>query len=105
VDPRPGGAIRIDMRAPDGAIYPMKGVFHKVAEPERLVFTSAALDKNGDPMFEVLNTVTFADHDGKTELTLRARVTRATAEAPRYLAGMEQGWSQSLDRLAEEVKS
>jgi len=105
LDPRPGGAIRIHMRAPDGTIYPMTGVLHEIVEPERLVFTSVALDKTGAPMFEVLNTVTFAEQGGKTKLTLRARVTMATAEAPRYLAGMEQGWSQSLDRLAEEVES
>jgi uncharacterized protein YndB with AHSA1/START domain len=25
LDPRPGGAIRIHMRAPDGTVYPMTG--------------------------------------------------------------------------------
>ena len=105
LDPRPGGAIRIHMRGPDGAVYPMTGVYQEVVEPERIVFTSAALDENGNPMFEILNSITFADEEGKTKLTLRARVTKATAEAPRYLAGMQQGWSQSLDRLEEEVKS
>ena len=27
LDPRPGGAIRIDMRGPDGTVYPMGGTF------------------------------------------------------------------------------
>ena len=58
------------------------------------------------PMFEVLNTVSFAEEQGgKTKLTLHARVTKTTAAAARYLAGMEQGWSQSLDRMAEELES
>ena len=105
IDPRPGGAIRIHMRAPDGAVYPMTGVFQEVAPPERLVFKSAALDAKGDPLFEILNTVAFAEHGGETKLTLSAKVITATAEAPRYLAGMETGWSQSLDRLSEEVKA
>jgi uncharacterized protein YndB with AHSA1/START domain len=60
------------MRSPDGTIHPMTGVFQEIVEPERLVFTSSALDKNGDPLFEVLNTVTFADEGGKTKLTLHA---------------------------------
>ena len=102
---RPGGSYRIHMRGPDGTVYPMTGVFQEVVEPERLVSTSAALDEKGDPLFEVLNTVTFAEQGGKTKLTLHARVTKTTAKAARYLAGMEQGWSQSLDRLAEEVES
>jgi uncharacterized protein YndB with AHSA1/START domain len=105
IDSRPGGAIRIHMRGPDGTIYPMTGVFQEIVEPERIVFTSAALDEKGDPLFEVLNTVTFAEHGGKTKLTLHARVTKTTAKAARYLAGMEQGWNQYLDRLDEEVES
>lgn len=103
VDVRPGGAIRIHMRAPDGVVYPMTGVYHEVIAPERIVFTSAALDEKGEPLFEILNTVTFAEQDGRTRLTLHASVVKATAAAPRYLKGMEQGWSQSLDRLAAEV--
>src|SRR5882762_715575 len=41
LDVRPGGAIRIHMRGPDGTVYPMTGVYQEVVEPERLVFTSA----------------------------------------------------------------
>ena len=98
-DARPGGAIRIHMRAPNGVIYPMTGVVLEIAPPERLVFVSAALDEKGDALFEILNTVTFAALGGKTQVTLHATVTMETAEAPRYLAGMEMGWSLSLDRL------
>jgi uncharacterized protein YndB with AHSA1/START domain len=103
LDVRPGGAMRIHMRAPDGVVYPMMGVFNEIVEPERLVFTSGALDPKGNPLFEILTTVTFAEHGGKTKLTVHAKVTMATpAGAPR-LAGMEMGWSQTLDRLAEFV--
>ena len=47
LDARPGGAIRIHMRGPDGTVYPMTGVYQEVVEPERIVFTSAALDAAG----------------------------------------------------------
>jgi uncharacterized protein YndB with AHSA1/START domain len=99
LDTRAGGAIRIDMRAPDGVVYPMKGVFEEIIAPERLVFISSALDGKGNSMFDILNTVTFAAQRGKTALTLQARVIKATAQAPQYLKGMEAGWTQSLDRL------
>src|SRR5229473_7479740 len=103
LDVRPGGAIRIHMRGPDGTVYPMTGVYNEVVEPERLVFTSAALDADGNPMFEVLTTVTFAEQGGKTKQIMRARVINTTAQAAPYIAGMEQGWTQSLERLAESL--
>jgi uncharacterized protein YndB with AHSA1/START domain len=104
IDVRPGGAIRIDMRAPNGIVYPMTGVFEEIVPPERLVFRSAALDKDGQPLFQVRNSISFAERGGKTELTLRASVSNVTPAAPPYLAGMEAGWSQSLERLSMEVK-
>ncbi len=103
VDPRPGGAIRIHMRGPDGTIYPMTGVYQEVLEPERLVFTSAALDADGKPMFEILNVVTFIPQGKQTKLIVEARVTMTTSAAAPYLAGMDEGWSLSLDRLAAFV--
>lgn len=102
LDVRPGGEIRIHMRAPNGVIYPMKGVF-EIVEPERIVFVSSALDENGNSMFDVLNTITFVEQHGKTSLTMQARVLRETAVAPQYLQGMEVGWNQTLDRLGNHL--
>jgi uncharacterized protein YndB with AHSA1/START domain len=102
LDVRPGGAIRIDMRGPDGTLYPMKGVFHEISEPAVLVFTSSAFDnEEGNPQLEVLNTVTFIGHLGTTRLALKATVVKATSAVEAALDGMEEGWSQSLDRLAD----
>jgi uncharacterized protein YndB with AHSA1/START domain len=104
VDLRPGGTILIHMKGPDGAMYPMKGVFREIVEPERLVFTSNALKEDeGNPLLETINTVTFANDNGKTRLTLHAVVLKATPDAAWMIAGMDEGWSQSLDRLAEEM--
>ena len=103
LDLRPGGPILIHMRGPDGVLYPMRGVYQEIVEPERLVFTSAALDDKGNPMFEVLTTVTFAKEGGRTKQILRARVIKKTAQAAPYLAGMEAGWTQSLERLTAYV--
>ena len=87
------------MRGPDGTVYPMTGTYQEIVEPERIVFTSAALDAAGNPMFEMLTTVTYTEERGKTKQILRTRVIKSTPEAPQYLAGMEAGWTQSLERL------
>lgn len=103
LDVRPGGAMRIDMRGPDGTVFPMTGVYTEIVAPERLAFTSGALDKDGTPLFEVLSTVTFTEQAGKTTIKLHARVVRATPAAAPHLAGMEIGWTQTIDRLGDFV--
>jgi uncharacterized protein YndB with AHSA1/START domain len=104
LDVRPGGGIRIHMVAPDGLVIPTTGVFQEVVEPERLVFiTSGFVDEAGNPGLEVLNTVTFVEHNGKTKLTLQAVVVKSVPAVAASLAGMEQGWNESLDRLAESL--
>jgi uncharacterized protein YndB with AHSA1/START domain len=104
MDVRPGGALRIVMRAPNGVDYPMRGVFREIVEPERLVFTNIALDESGNAVLEGLTTVTFAEHGGKTKLTLQTSTVGLVAEAAQKLEGMEEGWTQSLERLAELVR-
>jgi len=103
VDARPGGNILIHMKAPDGVVYPMDGEFHEIEEAEKIIFTSAALDKNGNRLFEVLNTVIFTEEEGKTKLSLHAVVSNITDEGRPYLDGMNEGWNQSIDRLVELV--
>ena len=49
--------------------------------------------------FETLVTVTFAEHQGKTKLTLHHAVSLPLAES----TGAMQGWNESLDRLAAEL--
>jgi uncharacterized protein YndB with AHSA1/START domain len=102
-DPRPGNAIYVVMRAPNGTDYPMGGEFREILPPERLVFTSGALDTTGKMLFEFLHTVTFVEHSGKTTLTIRARVTKTTADANKYIGGFEAGMTQSLERLDEHL--
>src|SRR5262245_29689902 len=53
IDLRPGGHLLIHMKGPDGVVYPMKGVFREVREPELLVFTSQAMiDEKGHAALE-----------------------------------------------------
>lgn len=100
---QPGNAIYVVMRAPNGAQHPMAGEFREVVEPERLVFTSGAMDEKGKLLFEFLHAVIFVERKGKTTLTVRSRVIKTTAEANKYIGGFEMGMTQSLDRLADYV--
>jgi uncharacterized protein YndB with AHSA1/START domain len=99
VDVRPGGLLRIDMRAPDGTVLPITGVYREVVAPERLVVTASALGENGELLFETLNSVTFTEQGGKTKVTVEARVLMKTDVGA--AEGHEEGWSQTLERLEE----
>lgn len=100
VNAKPGGKIYIDMTAPDGTSHPMGGHFDKIVRPELLVFTALAFDDaQGNAQLRVVNTVTFIEEKGKTKITLHAEVIHATPAVADALAGMDQGWNQSLDRL------
>lgn len=97
VDVRLGGAWRICMRSSEGVDYWTQGVYREVVEPERLVFTYAWEDAEGKPGREMLVTVTFADHGGKTEMAFH----QAIFESAEDRDGHEEGWSECFDLLAE----
>jgi uncharacterized protein YndB with AHSA1/START domain len=103
VDLRPGGTILIHMQGPDGMVHPMSGVFTDIVQPEKLVFVSSALDKEGNPLFEVITTVTFVEMGSSTKLTMHAIASKVKPEGMQHVAGMEEGWKQSFARLIEYV--
>jgi uncharacterized protein YndB with AHSA1/START domain len=92
VDPKPGGALRMCMRGPDGQDYWMRGSYREIAPPERIVFASFIHD---DESQELVTTLTFAEEGGKTTLTLRQTIPHAEGPA----RGQRQGWGESLDKL------
>jgi uncharacterized protein YndB with AHSA1/START domain len=112
---RPGGVFHYRMAGPNG--HDMWGQFHyrEIVEPERIVFVNTFSDPDGGltrapfgPKFEsypleVLNTVTLAEQDGKTALTLRAAPINATdAERAMFasmLDSMRQGYGGTWDKL------
>jgi uncharacterized protein YndB with AHSA1/START domain len=118
IDPRPGGALHFCHRLGDGTEVWVKGVYREFIPPERLVFTSSFVDASGrsaaHPMFPdwpldtvFLTTVTFADLDGKTRLTVRQVLVPAESAAKdtvkRERQAARTGWAETLDRLDEYV--
>jgi uncharacterized protein YndB with AHSA1/START domain len=105
LDARVGGSMRIVMQGPDGMKYPTRGIFTEITEPERIVFTNIKEGDNGEAQLEVLNTVTFTEENGKTKMTLSAVVVKSTPEACGSVEGMNVGWNQSIDRLADLLET
>src|ERR1700693_5467916 len=102
MDVRVGGRWRMVMRGPNGAEYPCEGEYREIVAPERLVFTNNAVDGQGKPLLDGFTTVIFEEAPGgRTKLTLTTRAIGRVDFAPRMLAGMEMGWSQSLAKLEE----
>jgi uncharacterized protein YndB with AHSA1/START domain len=104
-DLRPGGKLKVDMKSPEGWLFPSVGEFKTVEQPERLAFTNSPLDKDGNKLFEVLHTVTLTEEAGKTLLEITSEVLEAGPDSARYLTGMRAGLSRALDQLGDLVKN
>lgn len=110
LDVRVGGKIDVQMKWPDGSPWekpmPMGGVFLEIVPPERFVFTTTAFpDGKGGWKLENRNEITVTEKSGKTGLVLRVTVLKSSPDIARALAGMETGWTQSLEKLEEILKS
>ena len=114
LDFRPGGVFHYSMRTPDGHEMWGKFVYREILAPERIVFINSFADKEGNTIqapfsqtwpLEVLNTLTFSEHAGKTTLTIRSVPYKATKEERETfeteLDSMRQGFNGYLDRLAD----
>jgi uncharacterized protein YndB with AHSA1/START domain len=118
MDLRPGGVYHYGMQAPAGEEMWGTLTYRAIDPPERLVFVVSFSDKDGavtrHPMseswpLEVLNTLTFTEHDGKTTLTLSGGPINATeAERATYrdnMKSMQQGFKGTLDQLDEYLST
>ncbi len=88
--------------------------YREIVAPERLVFILSFADAHGiitgypgktDWPLEVLHTLTFVEHDGKTTLTMHGIPIKATeVERSTFQAGhdgMRQGFGGTLGQLAQ----
>ncbi|WP_241648069.1 SRPBCC family protein [Methanoculleus taiwanensis] len=100
-DVRPGGIWRFVQRDADGNEYAFHGVYHEVALPERLVYTS---EFEGMPGRVQLETVTFEDLNGRTKMTDRSIFQIVEDRDGMLQSGMEKEVTESMDRLAGLVE-
>ncbi len=101
MEPRVGGPLFIEMKGPDGTLYPVKGKVVDYVENERLVYTGQIIETApGVFEMEAVTSLIFTEAGpGKTQLVVRERVTKATEKANFALAGMEEGFRQMLGKL------
>lgn len=57
-------------------------------------------DEKDDPLLRSVTTVTFEEQDGRTRLTVHADAVGIAPVSRMMLAGMNEGWTQSIERLA-----
>ena len=106
--PKPGGALRIDDRNPNGTIYRTTGTVEKIIVPELLVLRTSTTSGSGNAPWEALQTVTFEELSPmRTRVTVLVRV-HATGSWPGDIGSLENGfkggWGETLDRLQRALR-
>lgn len=102
VDATPGGHVELRLREADGAQYVSAGTVSAAAPGRRLEFTLAPLGADGTPMFDAVHELHLSGRT-RCRLELTIRVAGADAGVAPMIAGLEPGWTQLLDALAEVV--
>jgi len=96
---KPGGIWRFIMHGPDGTDYPNKIVYREVKKPERLVYDHSGAEGSEMHIFQA--TVTFAERNGTTEITMASTFPSVAARDGELKFGAVEGGRQTLDRLAD----
>jgi uncharacterized protein YndB with AHSA1/START domain len=99
LDIRVGGKAHVEMKGPDGTIYKSIGEYTEVVEPEKLTCITSPVDDKGNKYFEVSQTAEFTEVGSKTKVVYTSQVLTFTEAAAPFLAGMEQGLNQSMQKL------
>lgn len=96
-----GGAWRACIRSAELKMERwVRGVYHEIRRPERLVFSFAWEEPKGSPGHDTLCTVTLADHDGKTEMTFHQAIFETVEDRDGHVTG----WRSSFEDLASYLE-
>lgn len=102
-DLRVGGKLRYVWRHPDQGEMGLSGVYQEILRPERIVHTEIFdQDWTGG---ETLVTTAFAEHNGKTTVTMTVRYASAAAREGALKTGMTEGMSATYDTLEQLLAS
>ncbi|TCO62964.1 metalloregulator ArsR/SmtB family transcription factor [Actinocrispum wychmicini] len=104
LEPRVGGRAVLEYRDAEGR-YHSEGSVHAATQPERLVFDLSVLDTAGAVSFTGHYDLSLTEVEGGTQLRMTLRITETTVEAVPAIAGIDTGWGQVLDNLAETIRS
>lgn len=102
-DVRTGGAYRYVLRGRKGEEMAFSGTYTEVVPNTRLVYTQVF-----EPMAQMGNvvvTVTFEEHDGKTDLVMHSLYPSKETRDAVIASGMEHGMRETLEQLEALVAS
>lgn len=102
VDLRPGGTWRYVMAASAGFEVAFHGEYLEIIDGERIVSTEVF---EGAPDAAAVSTTTFAEHDGRTTLSILVQHTSQENRDMQLNSGMEAGMQESMNHLEEVARS
>lgn len=100
LDLRPGGVWRFINIAADGQEHAFNGVYKEIVPGERLVYTFEYEPMAGHILTE---SITFEDRGNSTLIVNRSAYASKEDRDGMLASGMEQGASETMDRLEERV--
>lgn len=116
MDVRVGGSYQFIMCDPNGAEYPMKGIYTEIVPNKRLTYT-CNLDGHPDSWQDMVRnnltkkdasidsevTVLFEDEAGGTKLTIISRFASEDVRNAFVKMQMKEGWTESLEKFETEL--
>ncbi len=96
LESRMGGKIAIRAQSDERIIH-AEGVVREIVPPEKLAFTTAWIDQNGNAGHETLVTLMFEPIGAKTRLIFRQGLFESVNARDLH----QGGWSSAFDCLAE----
>jgi uncharacterized protein YndB with AHSA1/START domain/DNA-binding transcriptional ArsR family regulator len=103
LEPREGGRAVLEYRDADGRRYRSAGLVHTAVEHEHLAFDLAVCDAAEAVSFTGHYEFALTAVPHGTQLRLDLRITETAVAAVPYIAGIETGWAQVLDNLADAL--
>jgi uncharacterized protein YndB with AHSA1/START domain len=98
IDLRVGGMWRYVMEASAGFEVAFHGEYREIVPNERIVTTEVF---EGMPDAQAVDTITFAELDGRTTLTMLVQHTSKEDRDGHINSGMEGGMQESMDALEQ----
>jgi uncharacterized protein YndB with AHSA1/START domain len=101
IDLRPGGAYRFVWRRANGTEVEIRGIYKQIAPPQLLVST----ENWGGDWPETLNTVTLAEENNKTTVTVTVLYPSKEARDAALKTGGVDGMTEVFNRLEEYLRT
>jgi uncharacterized protein YndB with AHSA1/START domain len=99
IDFRVGGAYRVMITSAKHGESRFSGVYREIAQDKRIVFTFAWENHGPSAGAEMLVTITFEEHEGKTVQTFQQRPFLTVERRDSHV----DGWSQAFGKLETYV--